>query len=173
VVAHRRRVVFHAGGWQGFKSFIVRFPEDKLAIVFFANLWQTHEFRVARGLIATIYPEFALTYAKSIEDKEPKVRTLVRDALLKFVGGAADPNLFTPQARANLFHQSADKQIIESLNSLNHPIAIIHSMELIDRRDEGGLRLYRYALTDLDKTLYCTVSLTKEDKVDGLQLRVE
>ena len=172
VRAHGRRMVFHAGGWQGFKSFIVRFPEDKVTIVFFANLWQTHEFRVARGLIATIYPEFTLPFVKSIEDKEPKVRTLVRDVLLKIATGTADPVLFTPKARTKLFHDNEDKQLIETLNSLSHPVAIIHSMELIDRKDEGGLRIYRYALTDLGKSLYCTVSLTKELKVDELQLQV-
>ncbi|MGH9873985.1 MAG: serine hydrolase domain-containing protein [Pyrinomonadaceae bacterium] len=167
VRAHGRRMVFHAGAWQGFKAFIVRFPEDKLAIIFFANLWQTHEFRVARGLIATIYPEFALPSAKSIDDKEPKVRSLVRDTLLKFAAGAADPSVFTPEARAKLFE---DKLLTESLNSLSHPIAIIHSLELMDRRDDGGLRVYRYALTDLVKTLYCTVSLTKADQIAGLKL---
>ncbi len=50
-VMHRRRLVFHGGAWQGFKSFIARFPDDKLTIVFFGNLSQTHEFRLASGPI--------------------------------------------------------------------------------------------------------------------------
>lgn len=172
-VAHRHRLVFHAGAWQGFKSFIVRVPDDKLTVVFFANLWQTHEFRVARGLIATIYPEFALPSAQSIEDKEPKVTTLVTELLLKLYGRSTDRALFAAEAGTKLFHDNEDKQIVEILNSLSHPIAIIHSMELMERRDEGGLRIYRYALTDLKETLFCTVSLTKEDKIASLQLRAE
>ena len=38
---HGRRVVFHGGAWQGFKSFIVRFLDDNLSIIFFANSFQT------------------------------------------------------------------------------------------------------------------------------------
>ena len=62
---HGRRIVYHGGAWQGFKSFIVRFPDDKLTFIFFANLWQTTEFRLARGLIANFYPEFALPLART------------------------------------------------------------------------------------------------------------
>ena len=34
---HHHRIVFHGGAWQGFKSFIVRFPDDKMTIIVFAN----------------------------------------------------------------------------------------------------------------------------------------
>ena len=69
-----------------------------------------------------------------------------------------------------MFPQRA-KQIGEMLDSLSLPIAIIHMGELIERRDENGLRIYRYLLTDIGKTLSCTVKLTKEDKIAGLELK--
>ncbi|MGI9064810.1 MAG: hypothetical protein ACR2HX_00160 [Pyrinomonadaceae bacterium] len=50
------------------------------------------------------------------------------------------------------------------------PIAIIHTNELIERREENGVRIYRYVLNDLGRTLYCTVRLTKENKIASLQL---
>lgn len=169
---HGRRIVYHGGAWQGFKSFIVRFPDDKLTIIFFANLWQTTEFRLARGLIANFYPEFALPLAQPIEDKEPKVTASVRRVLLQFAKGAADPNLFTSEARAEIFPDRA-KQIGESLNSLSLPIAIIYTSELIERTEENGLRVYRYMLNDLGTTLFCTVKLMKDDKIVSLQVRSE
>ena len=36
--------------------------------------------------------------------------------------------------------------------------------------DGNGLRIYRYLLTDIGKTLSCTVRLTKEDKIAGFEL---
>lgn len=168
-VMHSRRIVFHGGAWQGFKSFIVRFPDDKLTIIFFANSWETKDFKFARGLIALFYPEFALPNIQPIEDKEQQVTALVRRTLLTFATSTADPNLFTPEAQAKLFPDQA-KQIGESLNSLSHPIAIIHTNELIERREENGLRIYRYALNDLGTTLFCTVKLTRDDKIASLQL---
>lgn len=97
-VLHGHRIVFHGGAWQGFKSFIVRLPDEKLTIVFFANLWQTNDVRLARGLTAIFHPEFALPAAPPIEDKEPQVTALVIRVLLQFSKEMADFKLFTPEA---------------------------------------------------------------------------
>lgn len=168
-VMHGRRVVFHGGAWQGFKSFIVRFPDDKLTIIFFANSWETKDFRLARGLATIFYPEFALPAAQPIDDKEPQATALVRRVMLQIARGTADPNLFTPDAWTKLFPDQA-KQIGARLNSLSLPIALIYTNELIERREENALRVYRYMLNDLGRTLFCTVKLTRDDKVASLQL---
>ncbi len=169
---HNRRIVYHGGAWQGFKSFITRFPDDKLTIIFFANLWETKELKLARGLVAIFYPEFALPAVQPIEDKELQITASVRRVLLQFARGTADPKLFTPEARAKIFPAHA-KQIGERLNSLSLPIAIIYTNELIERREENGLRIFRYALNDLGATLFCTVKLTKDGKIASLQLSLE
>lgn len=170
-VMHGRRIIFHGGAWQGFKSFIVRFPDDKLTIIFFANSWETRDFEFARGLVSIFYPEFALPAVPAIEDKEPQVTALVRRTLLQFARNAADPGLFTTEAQARIFPAQA-KQIGESLNALSLPIAIIHTNALIERRQESGLRIYRYVLNDLGTTLFCTIKLTKEKKIAVLQLEL-
>lgn len=166
-----RRVVSHGGAWQGFKSFIVRLPEEKLTIIFFANLWETNEFRLARGLAALFRPEFALSGDRPIEDKEPQVTALVKRVLRQFSKDTADFKLFTTEARGRVFPQRAE-QITESLNTLSLPVAVISSsLDLIGRREEGYLRVYRYTLTDLGQTLFCTIKLTKDDRIADLQLR--
>ena len=169
---HHRRIVYHGGAWQGFKSFIVRFPDDQLTIIFFANLWETREFKLARGLTAIFYPEFALTTVQPLADREPQVTASVRRLLLQFARGTADPTLFPPEARAKLFPDQAI-QIGASLNSLSLPVAIIYTNELIERREETGLRIYRYVMTDLGTTLFCTVKLAKDDKIASLQLSLK
>ena len=69
--AQGRRLVQHGGAWQGFKSYIARFVDDKLTVVVFANLAQANPEKIARG-VATIYkPELAPPPVKAIEDKEP------------------------------------------------------------------------------------------------------
>lgn len=166
---HNRRVLYHGGAWQGFKTFIARFPGDKLTIIFLANLWDTREQKLARGLIATFYPEFAVPNVKPIEDKEPQVTAFVRRMLLSISRGTTDPNLFTPEARAKLFPDQA-RQIGDNLNSLSLPVAIIYTSELIERRKENGLRIYRYVLNDLGTSLFCTIKLTKDDKVADLEV---
>jgi CubicO group peptidase (beta-lactamase class C family) len=172
-VLHGRRVVHHGGAWQGFKSYIVRLPDDKLTVVFFANLWETNEFRLARGLTAIFRPEFALPAARPMEDREPQVAALVKRVLRQLSAGTVDFKLFTEGARADVFPRRAE-QIGESLNALSLPIAVISSsLDLVERSEEGDLRIYRYTLTDLGKSLFCTIKLTKGDKIADLQLREE
>jgi hypothetical protein len=167
-----RRVVHHGGAWQGFKSYIVRFPDDKLTIIFLANSWDTKDMKFARGLAALFFPEFALPKAQPITDKEPKVISLIRQVLLQFARGKADIELFTPEAQAKVFPAEA-QQISEHLNSLSLPIAVIYTNELIERREEKDFRVYRYLLNDITKSLSCTVKLTKDDKIAGFQLQKE
>lgn len=169
---HNRRVVFHGGAWQGFKSSIVRFPDDRLTIIFLANSWETNDIKLTRGLAAIFYPEFALPAIQRIEDREPKVTSLVRRVFLQLAKGSANPELFTAELRAEIFPHRA-KQLGETLNSLSLPVAVIHLGELVERRDEGNLRVYRYLLTDMARTLSCTVKLTRDDKIASFELQEE
>ena len=166
---HGRRVVYHGGAWQGFKSYILRFPNDRLTIAFFANSWETRDLKLARGLAAISYPEFALPLANAIEDKEPEVTAVVRRVLNQLARGTMDRNAFTAEAQAKMFPTEA-KRFEQILSSLSLPIANIYTNELIERREEGTLRVYRYAITDMSKTLFCTARVTLDKKIADLQL---
>lgn len=166
---HGRRIVFHGGAWQGFKSFIIRFPNDKLSIIFLANSWETKDFKLARGLASLFYPEFALPPVRVNEDKEPQVSALVKKVLMQLARGNTDANLFTAEAQARFFPKRAG-EIGAALNLMSLPVAIIHMSELVERREENGLRVYRYMLSDLGNTLFITVKLTKDDKFATLQV---
>lgn len=166
-VLHGRPVVFHGGAWQGFKSFIVRFPKDRITFIFMANSWDTRDFRFARGLVATHFPEFALPAAESISDREPEVTTMIRRVLLQLAQGKANSNSFTPSAATTMFPHKA-REVGTLLNTLSIPIALIFTNELIEKKEENGLRVYRYAFNDIGKTLWCTIKLTSTDKIDSL-----
>jgi CubicO group peptidase (beta-lactamase class C family) len=168
-VLHGRRVVFHGGAWQGFKSSIIRFLDDKLTIIFFANSWETNDFKLTRGLVSIFYPEFALPGVERIEDREPKATAVLRRVLLQISKGSAEPALFTPEFHAQLVQGKA-QQLGNSLYSLSLPVAVIHLSELVERRDEGELRVYRYLLIDLGRTLSWTVKLTKDGRIASIEL---
>jgi CubicO group peptidase (beta-lactamase class C family) len=166
--AQRRRIIQHGGAWQGFKSCIARFVDDKLTVVVFANLAQANPDKIARGVAEIYIPELAAPVVKAIEDKEPKVTALVKELAQKFADGTADPNLFTPEARAVLFSERA-KQMDAFLKSLG----AVDLVELVERKEENGNRVYRYRLTFRAAIMYWTIWLTKEDKIAAIQQRLE
>ena len=149
---HGRRLAFHGGAWQGFKTFIIRFLDTELTIIFLANSWETRDFKFARALAAAFYPEFALPAVNTIADTEPKTTALIRRALMQAMTGA-------------------DKQLARSLSAFSLPAAIIHSSELIERKTENNLRVYRYLLTDIGRSAICTVTLTPDDKITTIEIR--
>jgi CubicO group peptidase (beta-lactamase class C family) len=166
---HNQRVVFHGGFWQGFKSCIMRFPDDKLTIIVLANSSNTREFKLARGLAAIFFPKFRVPPAHSIADREPKTTGLMHRFLLQLMRGSFDNGLITATLAAELTPARV-KEYAGRLNSLTLPVAIVHSEELVERREENGLRVYRYVFNDIPKTLSLTVKLTKADKVADFEL---
>ena len=51
---NKQRIIEHGGAWQGFKSFIARYPDSGLTVIVFANLAQTNPGTLAHG-VAEIY----------------------------------------------------------------------------------------------------------------------
>lgn len=170
-VLHDRRVVFHGGAWQGFKSSITRFLDDKLTIIFFANSWDTNDFKLTRGLAAIFYPEFKLPRLERIDDRDREATALAHRVLMQIAKGGPDPNLLTAELRTELSPQRV-KTLRDTINSLSLPVAVVHLSEVVERRDEGGLRVYRYLLIDLGQTLSCTIKLTRDGKIASLDLAV-
>lgn len=164
------RTVHHGGAWQGFQTYILRFPDEKLTIIFLTNLAQAHPTKLARGLTSVFLPEFAMPREKKIEDLDPKVTSLVKRTLFALSEGRADSAVFTPGMRAEFFPTHA-VQVREQLSVLSLPVAVIGFSELVDRRDEGDQRVYRYMLTDIGRTIFATVALNRDDKI--VRLTVE
>jgi len=61
-------------------------------------------------------------------------------------------------------------ELSATLNSLSLPIALIHSGELVERRDENDLKVYRYLFNDIGKTLALTIKLAKDDRIAAFEL---
>jgi len=163
------RFVFHGGAWQGFKSFIGRFPDDKLTIIFFANLWDTRDFKLAGDLASFFYPQLKRRVLPTIDDTDPKTTRLVRNTLLQISTSKASQESFSAAGRADIFPQKI-KHLEQTLRSLSIPVAVIFTSDLLDRHDDGGMRKYRYLLSDVTKSFVCTVIVNSNDEIDALDI---
>ncbi len=166
---HGHRIVLHGGAWQGFKSQIIRFLDSEVSIIFLANSWETRDFKFARALAATVYPEFALPAVKVMEGADPKVTSLTRRVLMQITTGTLDEQLFTSEART-AFDSTRRKAFQNSLNALSLPVAVINSSEFIELKSENNLRVYYYLLTDLGASLVCAIKLTPDDKIASIEI---
>jgi CubicO group peptidase (beta-lactamase class C family) len=161
------RLIEHGGAWQGFTTAISRYVDDGLTVVALTNLDSRHSrpMEIIHG-VAGLY-EPALTPPPPpppIGDKEPKVTALFRDLLRRAGEGKVEPAAFTEEARKVWFPERI-QELQEDLEDLGQP----KSIDLLERKEESGLRIYYYRLTfDDGRTVTFTLKLTGKDKIAGL-----
>jgi CubicO group peptidase (beta-lactamase class C family) len=161
------RIIEHGGSWQGFKAQISRYVDDKLTVILFANLIQANQGKIAQGVAAIYNPELAPIPPKAIEDKEPEVTARAKELIQKLTAGKLDAPLFTAEAWTEISPNLASGG--EFLNSLGQ----LNTIELIERSEQDGNRLYRYRLIFKDNSLFYTLVLTSEGKIAGLRFQRE
>ena len=60
------RIIEHGGAWQGFQSRIIRVPEDRLTILFFANLNHRNVLELAKDVLELYNPQLAIQPAENL-----------------------------------------------------------------------------------------------------------
>jgi CubicO group peptidase (beta-lactamase class C family) len=162
------RIIEHGGAWQGFKSFIARYPNDKLTVIVFANLSQANPTKLARGVAGIYNAELIPPPAATIEDKEPQVTAFLKDVLQKFAAGTIKPEIFTPEMNAVLF-----PEVVKQIGASVKAFGTLESVGLLSRSEENGLRVYRYRLQYPSVKVLVRLALTRDDKIAGLNSAVE
>jgi hypothetical protein len=163
------RLIEHGGSWQGFTTGISRYVDDILTVDALTNLDSRHARpeAIIHG-VAGIYIS-ALTPPsppKGIEDKEPQVTALFRDLLQKIGQGQADPAAFADEARKKWFPDRV-KEFQEDLEDFGPAKAV----DLLERKDEGGLRSYIYRLTFEDgRVLKLSLKLTEKNQIAAFDI---
>jgi hypothetical protein len=163
------RLIEHGGSWQGFTTGISRYVDDKLTVVALCNLDSRHARPedIIHGVAGIYEPALAPPPPpKAIEDKAPQVTALFLDLLRKIETGQADSAAFTEEARKKWFPDRV-KEFQEALEDFGPAKAV----DLLERKEEAGLRSYVYRLTFEDgRVLKLNLKLTEKDKVVALEM---
>jgi CubicO group peptidase (beta-lactamase class C family) len=157
-----RKIVFHGGAWQGFKSIIVRVLDDKRTFILLANSWDTHEFRLAQNLLSFYYPELHPPKVKFVEDIYPKETEASRGLLMRVLRGATPLN--------NSFQGDRPHAIRNLLRSMSIPVAVIYTSELVSSESKSDRRTMKYLLSDVLKSWVLTVEFTSDGFIRDLRL---
>jgi len=161
------KLIEHGGAWQGFRSHIARYVDDRLTVVVFANLIGARTEKIAHDVAAIYNPALTPPAAKAIEDKEPQVTAMMRDFLRRGSEGKLEAGLFTADFAERIMSHAGDiKDFLE-------PLGEMKSIELMERSEEEALRSYRYRVSYKNAILTCSLLLTKESKIAGAGLRPE
>lgn len=164
------REIGHGGGIPGFSTYIGRFPEDKLTVIVLTNLDSGNAPALAQGVAAVYLPDLAPKpiAAANGKDRDPQATELLRKLLLSTVEGKTDPELFTAEARADIFPDKV-KQAEAFLKTLGE----LKSVEPMEQEKTDTERRYKYLLTYADMKLLCNLVLNREGKIAGINMMPE
>lgn len=131
-----RRAVYHPGHVQGFSTYIIRYPDDRLTVIVLTNLSDDNPGKIARSVAGIYVPELAERVPGTIPDKEPAFAPVVES----FVGRPDTVNinvsLFTGE-----FRQKA-KSVLKANLALVHKFGPVQSVEMVAyNRDESATTL--------------------------------
>ena len=155
----------HGGAWQGFKSYISRYLGEDLTVIVLANLADAVLERFVDGIAAICDPKLAMPEPSPISDLEPAITARLRALLEAASQGKLSPNDFA-YVRAGFFPEAA-KQYEELLRPLGTP----QRLDLLEHRELGDDRVYRYAATYGERTFLVRVGLAPDDKVSLFSVR--
>jgi len=157
------REINHSGGHAtGFTSHLGIYPEDRLAVVVLVNRGGANPGAIARRVAACYLPVLAPRPEKPIEDREPQTAALLRDCISRAAELRLEEARFTPEMWQVLEPQKGQVQAqIQALGALK-------SIELLSRREDGGLRTSRYRATFAQGILMISMTLNPDGQIAGL-----
>lgn len=161
-----RKLISHNGAWQGFRTSIMRFVDDKLTVIVLANSASANPDKIARLAAGHFVPALKPVEAKPVAEKDPKVREL----LLKLLDGtAADAHkLLSPEMKERVT-VSRLESVLSDLRAAGKRSAPV----LIAATEENGVRSYQYRVSFGTETVVIRLSLNSKNEIAGLTLSEE
>ncbi|MBK9164777.1 MAG: beta-lactamase family protein [Acidobacteria bacterium] len=158
------KVIEHGGAWQGFKSFIARYPDRGLTVIALANSENANPARLGNG-IAEAFD--SAVKPKTIKDPEPERTAGFRKVIEDILAGKPDEKRFSPR----LFRALSDPN--DRLIAYLKTIGPITKFELLERTDIGEVVLYKYAVEFESMNVIVEIGEDKKGIIGYLELQPE
>ena len=157
----------HGGGWQGFRTYFVRYLEPDLAIIVLANSTEASPDAIAVGVAEALDPTLAPPPPASepIDDPEPEVTAFIASMLDKAATSGLELSDFA-FIRQTSFPYVRDS-LAETLAGLGAP----DSLELLDREQLGDDTRLTYRVSYGDRTFRAGVGIGPEGGLTRLRIR--
>ena len=154
-----RRHIHHGGAWQGFRSYLCRYVDDKLTVVILANSDSARPSRFA-GMVAGHYvPALIDPPVKAIADHDPAVTARVREIAVRLTAGEMPAGL-SPEVQAKF-----SPQTLTRVAGFMKEIGALRSVELLANKEEEQGRSFRYRFNYAGETMIANLTIGKDGEV--------
>ena len=154
----------HSGGWQGFSTYIARYPDADLTIIVLANLAQANSGRITEGVAAILDPSMTQAAPSPIPDADTATQARVQGLLASAAAGTLSPAEFA-YVRAGFFPGRAAfyKERLGALGPLT-------SLTLVERRELGDDTIHVYEAAYASAVMLVRVAMAPDGKLAGFDV---
>jgi CubicO group peptidase (beta-lactamase class C family) len=162
----------HGGRDEGFDAMLIAYAEIGKGAVIMINA--NNDTPMVSHILETIaqeyhWPDYPLTPVyKPIPDKEPQVTAQIKRIIEQLAEGKMEKDRFTAELAAAI-----STQLKEGMQDGLHGFGQLQSIVLVERKDMGENRFYRYRLIYKDSALLTSCTFNKEGKITGLSVQPE
>jgi D-alanyl-D-alanine carboxypeptidase len=174
IQGHRR--ISHNGDRPGTSTNISRYVDDKLTVIVLANEDSDNVWEIADRVAGLYVPALGQPVYKPIPDSEPQMTARVRAIMDRFAQNEVDANLKSLDLFQVLYFVKGFLATGSGWQALSDSISVlgpVRSLVLVERKDDGEVRSYRYRLTYLQDRLLVSVWLNKEDTIVRIGFQLE
>lgn len=157
----------HAGSWQGFQTFFIRYLGDEISVVVLTNSDRGDPARIARAVAGFYDPKLALPPGAPIEDRDPAATARVKRQVQLLADGKLDMRDFVK--RRPDYYQWMPAYFGPRVKAAG----ALKELRLFGIDDRGDERMYRYRGRFETGVLEITAVLDPSGKLSGLSLHPE
>lgn len=159
------RSISHGGAWQGFRSQIDRYVDDKLTVIVLANSATARAPKIANIIAAHYIPALAVKVDPAIADTQPALTARVRQVFASLASGAV-PARVTDKLAAR-YTTDRLKEIGENLGEWGS----VKSIELLSTKLAGTAHHSRYRLNLEQESVLLDLAINASGLIEGLRMR--
>lgn len=158
------RLLSHGGSWQGFKSQIDRFVDDRFTVIVLANSATARPGKFASMIAGHFMPALVVEPVKAIPDGNPEVTSKMRAAIASIVAGERPAGL-TPDV-AKIFGPDTLARFSTELRTLGE----LKTVELLSRTNDGDRSNHRYRFIFSEESLIVLGQLDVDGQISALRM---
>lgn len=160
--------ISHRGGLPGFNSDFEHFTDDKLTVIVMLNTTSADPQNIALHVAGFYIPALAPPLEPAIPDTEPQITLKFKKLLSGLIAGNPDMRLFSAETAARL----TEKLKAQAADTLRMP-GSLRSITLVEQKNQGDRRLYRYRLNYRNFHLIVQCGFNKDGEIIGFGIPPE
>lgn len=167
------RLLWHTGGRPGTSTAIARYVDDRLTVIVLADQDNSRCIDIAHRIAGFYLPSLAPPVYRSLRDTEPSITAQIRSMLEGAAEGRPIAEVLPPAIPTGVNSFPDAVKSSRDLYDALHRLGSVRSIRLIERKQNGDTRRYRYEVIYQDARLLAGLEFDPGNRITRMDFQIE